>query len=136
MSAQLPKGARRTPQRERILRVLKNASGPMTAADIYRALEGGAAAISLSTVYRALDFFEAHDMITKTAVSGSDMAFYELRGAGHRHYAVCVRCNKLVPIENCPMHRFSPEISDPGFKVLGHRMELFGRCGECENEEE
>ena len=132
MSVQFPEGARKTRQRARILKILEDAPVPMTAAEIYAELTREVCVMSLSTVYRALEFFERHDWITKTVALHGDVAFYERKGIQHKHYAVCICCNKIVPLENCPLYRFEPQLADEGFKVLGHRMELYGYCGECE----
>lgn len=131
MKVQLPDGVRRTKQREWILAVLEKAKTPMTAADIYALVVAEHKGMSLSTVYRVLEFFEEHDVVARTSVMNSDMAYYELCSRPHTHYAVCVRCSKIVSISNCPLHQFTPDLSDSDFKVLGHRMEMYGYCKDC-----
>jgi Fur family ferric uptake transcriptional regulator len=87
--------------------------------------------VSLSTVYRILDVFTENGMAEKTPVAESGMAIYELRGAGHRHYAVCELCHRVIPMHGCPLESFLPELAEQDFRVVGHRLQMFGYCGDC-----
>ncbi|MDP4108923.1 MAG: transcriptional repressor [Bacillota bacterium] len=127
-----PAGIKRTKQREQVFSILTKSDGPLSAMDICSLTQKDGNAVWLSTVYRILELFTQKALVVKTSMQQNDMAVYELNRHDHKHYAVCVGCNKIIPIENCPIERFIPEISDSGFHVLGHKMELFGYCRECD----
>lgn len=127
-----PAGIKKTKQREAVLNVLECAQTPLSAMDIYAQIEKGESPVWLSTVYRILELFTEKDIAVKTTVLDSDMAYYEMRRHGHHHYAVCVDCHKIVAINNCPMAEFKPKLSDDEFRVLGHRVEMYGYCRDCD----
>lgn len=126
-----PEGMKRTRQRESILAVLKNAKQPLSAADICMLMEKGSEAIWMSTVYRVLDQFVKKGLVLKTNMLNSDMSLYEYNRFKHQHYAVCMNCRKIFPMENCPMEQFHPKLADEGFRVTGHSIEVFGFCSGC-----
>jgi Fur family ferric uptake transcriptional regulator len=126
-----PAAVKRTTQRIRVYDILAESPVPLTAMELAAALEQKAEPVSLSTIYRILDTFTAHGMADKTLVAESGMAVYELRGVGHRHYAVCELCHKVIPMQNCPMESFLPQLAEQDFHVMGHRLQMYGYCGEC-----
>ncbi len=126
-----PDGIKKTKPRERVLSVLEGADRPLSAMDICAQTEKDGSPVWLSTIYRILELFEQKALVIKTTVLNNDLAVYELNRHQHKHYAVCMGCHKIVALQNCPMERFTPEIADRDFHVLGHKVELFGYCREC-----
>ena len=127
-----PAGIKKTKQRGCVLEVLQNANGPLNASEIFDRARTADTSVWLSTVYRILDYFVNEGLAVKTAVMDSNYALYELNRNQHRHYAVCVNCHKVVELTNCPMEKFEPEIAESDFRVLGHRVEMYGYCKDCD----
>ncbi len=127
-----PQGIKKTKPRERVLAVLERADAPMSSIDIYTQAQSMGGPIWLSTVYRVLEAFVQKGLIVKTVVMDSGMAVYALNRHQHTHYAVCVGCHKIVAMENCPMEAFVPRLGDSGFHVLGHKIEMYGYCRDCD----
>jgi Fur family ferric uptake transcriptional regulator len=124
-----PEGMKRTKQRSCVFSVLKSADTPLSAADIYGKI--GKDAGALSTVYRILELFTKEGLAMRTVLLDGGAAVYELDRHEHRHYAVCLKCHKIVALKNCPMETFTPDVKEDNFHVLGHTLELQGICGEC-----
>jgi Fur family ferric uptake transcriptional regulator len=104
----------------------------MSAIEICSRTEALEQSVWLSTVYRILEMFVRERIASKLTVMDSDMAFYELTvPGGHRHYAVCVSCRRIISMDNCPMDQFLPHLQDDGFRVTGHKLEIYGYCGQC-----
>jgi Fe2+/Zn2+ uptake regulation proteins len=126
-----PAGVKRTKQREGVLSVLMNSDKPMSAAEIYKKMETGNQTAWLSTVYRVLELFVKENIAAKINMMNNEMAVYELNRFKHKHYAVCMNCHKIIEIENCPMEKFIPIIEDDDFRVVGHNLEIYGLCKDC-----
>lgn len=126
-----PAGIKRTRQREGVLTVLKQANQPLSAAEICSKLEEYGEKAWLSTVYRILELFVEHKIAVKINVLNSGTAIYELNRDKHKHYAVCIGCNKMIGMHNCPMIECIPELDEQNFRVLGHNLEVFGFCEDC-----
>ncbi|EGO63357.1 Fur family transcriptional regulator [Acetonema longum] len=127
-----PAGIKRTRQRESMLSILNNSEKPLSAADICTKMERSGGSAWLSTVYRTLELFVKKGVVIKTNVMNHEMAVYELNRFKHKHYAVCMNCRKIIAIDNCPMEKFIPQLADEDFRVMGHNLEIFGFCKDCD----
>lgn len=133
-----PDGIKWTKQRKDIFEVLRLATKPLSAHDIYQEILKDTAIdksnFAISTVYRSLAIFEEKGLVEKSILLGSDTAVYELTEGKHKHYAVCLSCHKLVPLKHCPFEHVKHdhmESEDGDFVVTGHKLELYGYCKEC-----
>ncbi len=124
-------GVKRTRQRESVLAVLENSDRPMSAAEICSEIERGGDTAWMSTVYRVLELFVEKGVALKTNVMNNEMAVYELNRFKHKHYAVCMKCRKIIPMGNCPMENFTPLLAEEEFQIMGHNLEVFGYCRDC-----
>jgi Fur family ferric uptake transcriptional regulator len=126
-----PAGIKRTKQRESVLQVLKNSDKPLSAMDICAQIETEGETW-LSTVYRILDIFVKKGVVIRTNIMNSEMSVYELNRFKHKHYAVCMSCKKIIEMDNCPMEGFIPKLEDKNFHIMGHNLEVFGFCNDCD----
>ena len=128
-----PKEIKRTKQREEIFNILIKETEPVSALEIYQSLVQnlGDSSYAISTVYRALSTFEEKGYVTKSTMMGSDMAYFEWNHGTHKHYAMCLKCHKLVPLKVCPVENKEIETNSDDFVVTGHKLELYGYCNQC-----
>ena len=132
LSSSWPSGIKKTRQRKCVLSVLEHSDSPLSAMEICKQTEKENCPVWLSSVYRILELFIKENVVVKTTISDSEMALYELNKNQHKHYAICVNCHKVVEMGNCPMDKFVPELADSDFHVLGHRLEMYGYCKDCD----
>ena len=57
---------------------------------------------------------------------------YEWKKGGHTHYAICLGCHKKVALQACPFEHLHMDTDTGDFVVTGHKLELYGYCGDCE----
>lgn len=129
-----PEGIKRTKQREDVFDVLTQATQPLSAIDIHKKIEekDGKCNYAISTIYRALAIFEEKGYVEKSNLIGEDNAVYEWTQGGHKHYAVCLKCHKLVALEHCPFEHIKIKNGkSDDFTITGHKLELYGYCKEC-----
>lgn len=127
-----PVGMKKTRQRVCVYSALEEADIPLSAAVLYQNVSRSGADISLSTVYRILEYFVREGTAVRTTLPESDTAVYALNRRRHTHYAICMSCHKIIELENCPLEHYVPQLSESEFRVLGHRLELFGYCKDCD----
>lgn len=127
-----PVGMKKTKQRMWAYSALEQSEIPLSAAEIYQKISNFGAEISLSTVYRILEYFVRETVAVKTTLPESDTAMYALSRRQHTHYAICMGCHKIIELENCPLEHYVPHLSESEFHILGHRLELYGYCKNCE----
>lgn len=125
-----PPALKKTAPRLLILDAFCASDKPLTAPALSALLERQGTPVWLSTVYRVLDLFSEHGILIKTALHENGMAIYELND-GHRHYAVCVACKRVIAMHGCPLESFMPDLQEKNFHILGHKLQMYGYCGEC-----
>lgn len=124
------KGLKATKGRLEVLKILKEAARPMSAAQVFHDLPKDACA-SLSTVYRVLNQLTEADIL-QASLQQDECTYYEYRSEEHRHYIVCSRCGKLAPIDDCPLDALDEHIlRSTGYAITGHRFQLEGICPDC-----
>ena len=123
-------GLKVTSHRRAMLRILDMADGPLTAEQVYEALDPAERA-NLSTVYRALGTMSEHGVLQRS-VHQDGVIYYQLNGEHHSHRLVCVRCHASVPIEGCPFEQMENTLrKNTGYEITGHQFEISGLCPKC-----
>lgn len=130
---QYPSVIKWTRQRRSVYRVLWEAEEPLNAVQIYNQASHGREGeeYALSTIYRILAAFEEKGLVEKTAWMENGTVVYTLNRGEHTHYAVCLGCKKRIPLQNCPFDHVHLEREAGDFIITGHKLELYGYCGEC-----
>ena len=131
-------GIKKTKQREDVCHILMQAEKPLSATEIYHRIvqENGQTNYAVSTVYRSLATFEEKGFVIKSTLMGEDTAVYEWNYGKHKHYAICLKCHKLVPLKACPFEHIKVDTSDEDFTVTSHKLEIYGYCNQCKKEED
>ena len=121
-------------RRRRLVEALDRADHPLIATDIV-AIDDD---LPQSSVYRNLAVLEAAGVVVKVLTNG-DRAAFELAEElkGHHHHLVCVQCGLVLDIdvpnevEQILDTGVAELVSQAGFVLVGHRLDLLGRCGNC-----
>jgi len=120
-----------TPQRLAIYQILAGDDSHPGAEDIYRRIKPNLPSLSLGTVYRTLELFEAHGLVSRVHAF-SDQARFDANLHAH-HHLVCVRCRRVIDFEDARLESLPvPESNLDGFQVLSHRIHLVGLCRPCQ----
>ncbi len=135
-----PQGLKWTRQRKSVYRVLWETAEPLSAIQIYQRItaggdSGGGAGYAVSTVYRILAAFEEMGLVETSAWMEDGSVVYGLNRGGHTHYAVCLNCHTRIPLRHCPFSHIHLEEGMEGFAVTGHKLELYGYCRDCRENE-
>ncbi|WEK55148.1 MAG: Fur family transcriptional regulator [Candidatus Cohnella colombiensis] len=124
-------GVRMTPQRYAILHFLMDACHHPTADDIFQALSPHYPSLSVATVYNNLKVFVESGLVRELTY-GDDSSRFDADLSDHYH-AICTKCGTMVDFEHPPVREVeqTAEVMT-GFKVHGHRMEVYGICPTCQ----
>ena len=123
-------GVRMTPQRHAILSYLVESMSHPTADEIYRALERRFPNMSVATVYNNLKVFMEAGLVRELTY-GDDSSRFDADMSDHYH-AICESCGKIVDFDFPPLSEAEQAASAAtGFRVTGHRMEVYGLCPDC-----
>ena len=122
--------ARASEKHTRVLEALSEASGPMSANELWEQLRSDGAGIGLATVYRALRRGVDEGQLTAVELESGSVR-YEPSGLEHHHHFLCSLCRKAFDLEGCVrnLERLLPK----GFRMTSHEILLFGTCSECQS---
>ena len=128
------KGQRASKNRDEVISLLQKQSAPIAVDDIYENIKQFNNKISLSTVYRIIEKLVNLNIVHKVTTLDDNKALYEIvkDSRTHHHYMICVKCKKMIPIDDCPVKELEKSIADKtGFNITGHKFELYGECKNC-----
>lgn len=131
-----PKGfVRKTRQREIILKVLRETDTHPTADWVYQEVRKEMPNVSLGTIYRNLKTLSENGEIQELAFGSTHSRF---DAKSHRHYHfVCENCDRVDDLELNSVAELETEVSNNGgYVVNSHRLEFYGLCPECSQEED
>ena len=127
------KGIRLTPQRMAILEFLRETKRHPRADEIHEHIKKRFPGVSLATVYNNLNVLKDKGLVLE--LSYGDLASrFDGMTANHYHIT-CEKCGKVVDFFYPPITEIEKEASESAnFSIRGHRVELYGVCGECRAE--
>ena len=128
------RGLRYTPCRRAVITTLLAADGPLSVAQIHKALDGDE---PLSSLYRSCAVLEKAGTLSPHTARG--LTRYELAEwlTGHHHHLVCTECGNVedftLPTE---MEQTFETLMDrvaesQGFLATDHMLEISGVCRRC-----
>jgi len=122
-------GLKVTPQRTAIYKELAKTDQHPSTEMIYKNIKDYFPNISLTTVYRTLETFEKHGLIS-VVNQLYNAARYDANLAPH-HHIVCVECKKIEDIyDNSVNHtKIYNKIQD--YEVVGYAVLFNGICSDC-----
>lgn len=125
---------RNTKQRQIILDELMGNKCHPTADEIYAEVRKKLPRVSLSTIYRNLDFLQRDGKIRAIDVGGEQRR-YDYITDDHLHIR-CVQCGRIEDIRVDPPDCIIEECAQcTDFEVLGCNYDIYGICPECKNED-
>ena len=125
---------RYSPGRRRLVEVLAQATHPLVTTEISAATDD----LPQSSVYRNLSILEEAGVVVKVLTTGERAAFELAEDLkGHHHHLVCIDCGRVIDvdvpeqIERLLSDGMSSLVAKEGFTLVGHRLDLLGRCDQC-----
>lgn len=115
-----------TGQRRVIARVLSGAKDHPDVEEVYQRANEIDRRISLSTVYRTLKLF-AEKGILERHDFGHKRGRYEEASREHHDHLIDVATGRVIEFRNEAIEALQERIArELGFKLVGHRLELYG----------
>ncbi|WP_100013328.1 peroxide-responsive transcriptional repressor PerR [Lentibacillus sediminis] len=125
-------GVRITPQRHAVLEYLVNSMTHPTADEIYKALEGKFPNMSVATVYNNLRVLREIGLVRELPYGDSSSRF-DCNTTEHYHI-ICNSCGKIVDFHYPTLDEVESLAEQvTGFDISHHRMEIYGRCENCQD---
>jgi len=128
------RGLKVTLPRTKVLEVLRDGRGHMSADEVHRCLIFQGVEIGLATVYRVLSQLEQVGLVQRQTFEAGH-AVYELARDGHHDHLVCVRCGRVEEFHDAQIEALQQRVAqERGFLLVEHHLSLLGTCGRCREE--
>ena len=119
-------GLRMTDQRRTIATILDSVLDHPDVEELYRRINKVDTSISLATVYRTVKLFEELGILEKLEF-GDGRARYEDADREHHDHLINVQNGEVIEFINSDIEKLQEKIAQElGFKLLGHKLELYG----------
>mgnify|MGYP005833096627 CR=1 FL=1 len=125
-------GLKATKQREEILNIFLNSSGHKNLSQIYTQVSKTNPKIGYTTVYRTLKLLTRLGLATQRKFADGETRYEPAAEGTHHDHLICLDCGKIIEFVDRTLEALQNGIAQRHrFKVSHHRMELYGRCEEC-----
>jgi Fur family peroxide stress response transcriptional regulator len=123
-----------TPQRLAIYKALAGDETHPSPDAVFRRVRSSHPTISHATVYKTLDTFERHGIISRLTPLYESVR-YDPQTSQH-HHIVCVRCKKVMNLADDDLETIQiPAQVHRDNKVLGYSVHFSVLCGSCKERE-
>ena len=124
--------ARLTNARQRVLELVWSAHQPVLAYDLLEQLRAQQPRAAPPTVYRALDFLQAHGLVHRIE---SLNAYVGCADPSHPHcgqFLICTQCNDVAELDDARIAAvIEARAFALGFECATQTVEIRGRCPRC-----
>jgi Fur family ferric uptake transcriptional regulator len=126
------KGLKATKQRDEILNIFLNSPGHKNLSQIYAQVAKTNPKIGYTTVYRTLKLLTRLGLATQRKFGDGETRYEPASEGNHHDHLICLDCGKIIEFEDQTLETLQNRIAQRyRFKTSHHRMELYGRCEEC-----
>jgi Fur family ferric uptake transcriptional regulator len=129
------RGLKSTAQRDDIARVFFRLGHHISAEELYAEVKKVSAHVGYATIYRTLKLLKECDLVYERHFDDGQ-ARYERAGERHHDHFICERCGKIIEFENERIEKLQELVArDLGASLTRHKMELYGLCRDCRQEQ-
>jgi Fur family transcriptional regulator, ferric uptake regulator len=122
----MEKGMKMTGQRRIIARVLSEATDHPDVEEVYHRAVRLDPRISIATVYRTVRLFEEASILERRDF-GDGRSRYEEAGDEHHDHLIDVQSGRVIEFRSSEIEAMQRTVAEQhGYKLVGHRLELFG----------
>jgi Fur family ferric uptake transcriptional regulator len=105
-----------------------------TAADLLADARARRLGIGRATVFRAVDLLVTVGALERLDLPTGEHCYVACRPA-HHHHVVCSRCAASIETGDLGLGAVAREVARrTGYRIDGHRLEMFGLCPACQQE--
>ena len=120
------KGLRMTSQRKIIAQVLENVADHPDVEELYKRASKIDPTISIATLYRTVKLFDEAGILEKLEF-GDGRARYEDAKREHHDHLIDINSGRVIEFMDSDIEKLQEKIAQKlGYKLMGHKLELYG----------
>lgn len=126
-------GLRSTEQRRIVTEMFFTSEGHLSIEDLLEQVREAEPKIGYATVYRTLKLLKECGLAWERHF-GDGVSRYEVAWEDEHHdHLICLDCEKIVEFEDRKIEALQEKVASRyGFKLVRHKLELYGICDDCQ----
>src|SRR5829696_3517300 len=125
-------GYRLTAPRRALADLIVAYGSHFTASELARAARARGLHIGRATLFRSLEVMLELGVLERLDLPNGEHAYVPCARA-HHHHVVCSGCGRTAEVDDLGLSDAVREIErQSGFRIDRHRLEMFGRCRQCQ----
>jgi Fur family transcriptional regulator, peroxide stress response regulator len=128
-------GHKITPQRLAIVKILAKSEGHPSVEHIHARVKEDFPTMSLATVYKNIILIKSLGEVLELGFPDGSNRYDGNKPTPHPH-VICIKCKKIVDPDLDSLDEMQKEVAaETNFKILNHRLDFFGICRDCLEED-
>jgi Fur family peroxide stress response transcriptional regulator len=128
------RGHRLTPQRVALLHLIAASEGHPSASCLYEQIKEHFPTTSPATVYKTLAVLKEMGEVLELGFSDDDNRYDGNKPYPHPHL-ICTQCRRIMDPEVSLVQSLEQEVAVlSGYRIVGHRLDFYGVCPECQRD--
>lgn len=126
-------GLKSTRQRSLIVDVFFAMHGHFSVEEVWGRVRQDDPRVSVATVYRTMKLLSESGLAHARNFGDGQTRYEAAVGREHHDHLICTSCQTIIEFENDQIERLQEAVARRhGFKVISHKMELYGLCKNCQ----
>lgn len=128
-------GYRLTSPRRALARLVASQDGHFSADELLTESRRARLGVTRATIFRSLDVLADLGVVERLDLPTGEHAFVACEPM-HHHHIVCSSCGRSTGVADHGLEAVAASIGrETGYRVDSHRLELFGRCPDCQEQD-
>lgn len=125
-------GLKATRQRDEIFKVFAAADRHLSVEELHERVRRFNPRIGYATVYRTMKLLTEAGLAEERHFEDGFTRYEYNPSQGHHDHLICTACGRIIEFENERIEQLQQDVARKNrFKVLSHKLELYGLCSEC-----
>ena len=126
------RGLKSTSQRDFIAEMFFRSNTHISLDELLKKVRRKTPNIGYATVYRTMRLLTDCGLAVARQFGDGQTRYENLPEDGHHDHLICIKCAKITEFQNQRIEQLQSEMARKhGFKVINHKLELYGYCSEC-----
>ena len=126
------RGLNRSSRRDLVVGTFFASNKHLSVDDLYNLVRRKSPSIGRTTVYRTLKLLERAGLAQALVLKGETRFERELNRRHHDHF-ICSGCGAIIEFSSDEIETLQDEeAAKIGFRIEGHKHQVFGKCAKCQ----